>query len=345
MSDQPKDAAGAPAEAAEKNEVGTAPETNPVPEGKPAFAALQEAVKAAERQAAAKVEDRGAGEKPAQAAVSKTKPSPAPAAASPKPSHQAGAYHPAAQAAALAIALGLGGASGWSASVLSSVARSRMEPPPAAETTSAAPVVDRGGAAFGIRLTETDNVRLATEMRAMRATVDGLNDALERARQDQTARIAQVSDRLERASRTEQDLGQKLASLSERLERGDRDGSAKVAERLERIERQVVSAAPPAATAAPVRMASAPPEMPAQTGSINPRPNMPEAKPVLPPLEGWVLRDVDSGVALIENRKRRLVEIAPGDIVPGTGSRVEAIEKRGKNWVVITAKGTITAQP
>lgn len=334
MSDQPKDAAAARDERTEEDRHAGAPDGTPLADGKPAHAALQEAVRAAEREAAAKVDDRPPEPMPAPAAASA--PTAAPVAHAPKASNPGGNHHSLAHAAALVIALGLGGASGWSASVLSSVARSRMEPQPVSDTTGAAPVLDRGGAAFGIRLTETENLRLATEMRAMRGTVDGLKDVLERARQDQAARIAQVSDRLERANRTEQDLAQKLASLSERLER---DGSSKVAERA---ERQVVAAAPAPAA---MRTAASAPETPAQTGSINPRPSPPEPKTMLAPLDGWVLRDVDGGVALIENRKRRLVEIAPGDIVPGTGSRVEAIEKHGKSWVVITAKGTITTQP
>jgi hypothetical protein len=49
---------------------------------------------------------------------------------------------------------------------------------------------------------------------------------------------------------------------------------------------------------------------------------------------------VYDGLALIESRNRRLLEVGPGAMVPGVG-RVEAIEKRGKRWVVVTAKGLI----
>jgi hypothetical protein len=53
-----------------------------------------------------------------------------------------------------------------------------------------------------------------------------------------------------------------------------------------------------------------------------------------------VLHEVYDGVALIESRNRRLFEVGPGAMVPGVG-RVEGIEKRGKRWVVVTAKGII----
>jgi hypothetical protein len=60
------------------------------------------------------------------------------------------------------------------------------------------------------------------------------------------------------------------------------------------------------------------------------------------PLEGWVLHDVQRGVALVESRNGRLHEIVAGQNLPTVG-RVEAIERRGKSWVVVTAKGLITS--
>jgi glycine/D-amino acid oxidase-like deaminating enzyme len=54
-----------------------------------------------------------------------------------------------------------------------------------------------------------------------------------------------------------------------------------------------------------------------------------------------VLREVYDGAALIEGN-RRLYEVMPGGVIPGVG-RVEAIERRGRSWVVLTDKGTISA--
>ena len=61
------------------------------------------------------------------------------------------------------------------------------------------------------------------------------------------------------------------------------------------------------------------------------------------PIEGWVLREVYDGIALIEGRNQRLYEVEPGQSLPGIG-KVETIEKRGRSWVVITSKGIITSQ-
>jgi len=67
----------------------------------------------------------------------------------------------------------------------------------------------------------------------------------------------------------------------------------------------------------------------------------PAAKPVsAEPVDGWVLREVYNGSALVESRSRGLYEVMPGNIIPGVG-RVEAIERRGARWVVVTDKGFI----
>jgi hypothetical protein len=58
------------------------------------------------------------------------------------------------------------------------------------------------------------------------------------------------------------------------------------------------------------------------------------------PVDGWILREVYDGAALVEGRNRRLYEVAPGGVVPGVG-RVESIERRGRAWVVLTDKGFI----
>ena len=62
----------------------------------------------------------------------------------------------------------------------------------------------------------------------------------------------------------------------------------------------------------------------------------------LPTLEGWVLRDVANGAALIEGR-RGMFEVYAGDPIPGLG-RVDAIRRQDGRWVVVTGKGLIVAR-
>jgi hypothetical protein len=49
---------------------------------------------------------------------------------------------------------------------------------------------------------------------------------------------------------------------------------------------------------------------------------------------------VYGGGAVVEARNGRLHEVVPGRNLPGAG-RVEAIERRGRIWVVVTTKGVI----
>ena len=62
----------------------------------------------------------------------------------------------------------------------------------------------------------------------------------------------------------------------------------------------------------------------------------------LPTVEGWILRDVANGGALIEGRQG-VYEVYAGDPVPGLG-RIDAIRRQDGRWVVVTSKGLIVAR-
>jgi len=61
----------------------------------------------------------------------------------------------------------------------------------------------------------------------------------------------------------------------------------------------------------------------------------------LPIVDGWVLRDVSHGSALIESRQG-MYEVFAGDPIPGLG-KVDAIRRQDGRWVVVTSKGLIVA--
>lgn len=70
----------------------------------------------------------------------------------------------------------------------------------------------------------------------------------------------------------------------------------------------------------------------------------PRAEPIrarIPP-DGFVLRRVIGGVALIET-SNGIREVIVGDYLPGAG-RVRSIERRGREWVVVTSAGIIDTQ-
>jgi hypothetical protein len=104
---------------------------------------------------------------------------------------------------------------------------------------------------------------------------------------------------------------------------------AKITEAVDRAERSERRAA-----------VTAPPAAPETTGSITGN-NPPEAKPAAKPavVEGWVVRKIYDGAALIEGRYG-MVEVEPGMVLPGLG-RIHEIKRQDGRWVVVTAKGLI----
>jgi hypothetical protein len=225
-----------------------------------------------------------------------------------------------------------------------------------AQIVSAAPKADPHWAlaAEALRGTQEDVVRVTGDVRALKVSLEALKDGLDRSRTEahtKQTHLLEAIGRLERGDR-DQPIFDRMAQLSAqlgRIEAAAQDPAVKLAglaERLDRIERQIATGAAAkavASTPAPVSAAPASVTTPApppaarepalQTASVEPK-----AKDV--PLDGWVLHEVYDGVALIEGRNRRLIEVGPGEMVPGVG-RVEGIEKRGKRWVVVTAKGVI----
>jgi hypothetical protein len=206
-----------------------------------------------------------------------------------------------------------------------------------------------------IRDSREASARIAAEMKSVKTSVDGL-----RVRGDAAARQAQIADRLERNAG---ETATKIAKLAEQLERIEKRQSdparlGPLTERLERIERQILASSGPApastAAAAPAAVAAAPAAAPGLASAPTPPPkptsgldvtqtgSIGEAKPDPRKIqvESYALRDVDDGLALVEGRNGRYFEVAPGMSLPGLG-RVEAIERRGRQWVVVTSKGYI----
>jgi hypothetical protein len=133
----------------------------------------------------------------------------------------------------------------------------------------------------------------------------------------------------------------------DKLEKAQAEPMAKIAKLSESVDK--LRATPPAA---PTQAAAAVPAR-ETTGSIAPNqvataaaapaPAAPRTEiGRLPTVEGWVLRDVSNGGALVEGRNG-LYEVYAGDPIPGVG-RVDAIRRQDGRWVVVTSKGLIVAR-
>jgi len=191
------------------------------------------------------------------------------------------------------------------------------------------------------------NVGLEASVTRLDADILALKASVEQNARAGTSQLNKTSDRLDKVEKAQAEPAAKLAKLSEAVEK------------LRAAQPLAVAAAAPAAVAtqvaAPaVAAATAAPKEKEVTGSVAP-PAPAAAAPALaaaasakaetgrmPAVEGWVLRDVGNGGALIENR-RGVFEVYAGDAVPGLG-RVDAIRRQDGRWVVVTTKGLIVAR-
>jgi len=204
----------------------------------------------------------------------------------------------------------------------------------------------------------------AEESRGLADTVQTLKDRIDaietaRARED-TAELRKVAAELKTQSAAAHDVNGALAQLTARVDRVDHDQSARLdkladrfdhdstariadlATRLDKLEKKpaaaVVAAAPtpPAQTARPA-VAAARPD-PGVSNEITGSIEKPQA-----PLRGYFVLEAQDGVAIVDGRDGPR-QVTPGDFLPGAG-RVQRIERRGREWVVVTSAGFIAADP
>jgi hypothetical protein len=163
--------------------------------------------------------------------------------------------------------------------------------------------------------------RIDRELASLRSSVEGS------AKQANT-QIAKIADRMDRAEKSQADTSAKLARTTESLDRLDH--------RL---------AANGAAASADVT-GSVPPGTLLSTGERTAAladPKRPGGSAQTAILEGWVLRDVFNGAAMIQTPRNGILEVIPGDTLPGLG-RIEGVRRQDGRWVVVTSRGLIVSR-
>ncbi|MET0677625.1 MAG: hypothetical protein ABW175_17655 [Bradyrhizobium sp.] len=163
------------------------------------------------------------------------------------------------------------------------------------------------------------------------ADITALKASLDHTAKTGTTQFNKANDRLDKVEKAQAEPSAKLARLSETVDKL----------RTAQAAAPAAAAAPPAASrdvtgSIPQQQVAA--AGPATVPAAPPKPEMAR----LPTVEGWVLRDVANGSALIESR-RGMYEVFAGDPVPGLG-RVDAIRKQDGRWVVVTSKGLIVSR-
>jgi hypothetical protein len=167
-----------------------------------------------------------------------------------------------------------------------------------------------------------DNHALEASVARLDADIQALKVGADHASKLGMTQFNKTSERLDKVEKAQLEPAAKLARLSEAVEK--------------------LHATPPVAAAA-----AAPAAARETTGSISPPTTAPATAPKaevarLPTVEGWTLRDVINGSALIEGRQG-IFEVYAGDPVPGLG-RIDAIRRQDGHWVVVTSKGLIVAR-
>jgi hypothetical protein len=214
-------------------------------------------------------------------------------------------------AAQAAVALVLVGA-GWSASYIGTLANKDAIQKLEAETARSQAIL----------------ARLSTDLDALKGSVAAFKEIERTSSTTAASEQTKLGDKVERLAISLQEPGKKLSSLEGRLDK---------------MESQIMTTLASLNTkpAAPAAAPPAPPPAPAAPEAAAREEAPPAPKTVKnEPVDGWVLREVYNGAALVESRNRRLYEVMPGGILPGVG-KVEAIERRGTRWVVLTDKGFI----
>lgn len=158
------------------------------------------------------------------------------------------------------------------------------------------------------------------------ADIVALKAGVEHTSKVATGQFNKTSDRLDKVEKAQVEPAAKLAKLSEAVDKlRAAPAPGPVAAAAPAPAKEVTGSVPQPATVA----AAAP-------AGVPPKPDVAR----LPRLEGWVLRDVANGGALIEGRQG-VFEVYAGDPVPGLG-RVDAIRKQDGKWVVVTSRGLIS---
>src|SRR5450631_2479962 len=150
------------------------------------------------------------------------------------------------------------------------------------------------------------------------------------------ADILTLMGNLENISKTGAAQFNKTSDRLDKVEKAQAEPAAKLARLSEAVDK--LRGTPVAASAAATPAAAK-----EVTGSISAPATAPKPEVArMPTVEGWVLRDVTHGAALIEGRRGMYEEYA-GDPIPGLG-RVDAIRRQDGHWVVVTGKGLIVAR-
>jgi hypothetical protein len=218
----------------------------------------------------------------------------------------------AAAVAAAAVIGAAGGAAGYAG-----MTKWSAPPAPAAKAVAATP--QRAEATDEVKALRESVAQVRGSVRALSDSIAALRNNTETAGKGAQAQLAKLNEAVERVERSQTEPSARLAKLSEAVDR---------------LERRTGTA-----NASHV----APPPAPDTTGSLRPPPLPPlggDPAANRPIIEGWALRSVSQGIAIVQGRMGSY-EVEVGDDIRGAG-RVQNIRRQQDGrWVVVTSRGVI----
>jgi len=139
------------------------------------------------------------------------------------------------------------------------------------------------------------------------AELAAMKSSLDGAVHNTNTQFSSISDRLDRVERAAAAPSAQLAHIADTVDRLDKINTA-----------------------------------PETTGSIAAPATPSEAKIADRIVQDWLVQDVHGDRALVESRSGGLFEVGAGSVLPGLG-KVESVKRLDGQWVVVTARGTITS--
>jgi hypothetical protein len=156
---------------------------------------------------------------------------------------------------------------------------------------------------------QTALTQVTKDVAALKTSIDAVNRTA-------TSQTAKITERFDRSERAQAEPAAKIAALTETVTRLEK----RIAANTE-ASRDITGSVPDRTAAATTVAAKD------------------QSKPVI--VEGWVLRDIYRGRALVESRSG-LYEVSAGGNLPGIG-KVATITQQNGRWVVVTPKGLIVS--
>jgi len=188
-----------------------------------------------------------------------------------------------------------------------------------------------------------ENGQLAETVSALSARLQAVETAKGR---DELADLRRSIGDMKTTAATSRELSAALADLSQRVEKLDREQGARL-NKLGELDRETNARAAEFSARLDKlekKPAAPPPAPPPEPPKLGPNVAMEPTGSIMRPrqvVRGYVVLDAEGDTALVGGRYGERA-VRPGDWLPGAG-RVERVQRRGSNWVVVTDQGLIAS--